>query len=359
VRASIALVAVILLAAAGSGSVPASFSATNGEIAFVVGRAIWVVNPDGSGVQRLTNPSPYIFDSGISWSPDGSQLAFVRTDLANCGIPCYSVDTVRADGTGLNLRASVTSDTPRWSPNGTRLALKNYLGGTLRYATWTLDILNLQTGNFVVLAPRAERGGSGNALRFGYQIYDYAWSPDGARICFSRAVGSSHSRLALVRPNGSGLALLGGLRGFDCGWAPDSQRVVFTDGLNISSVDIDGTGLTRLTTQHARELAPLFSPDGSTIAFLRQETGGKHPPYDLWTMAADGSSQTLIAADVSMSSWSPDGALLAFIKGGRPAEDGSHGAPKPDGLWLTHPDASAQVEIAAGATEFAWQARSR
>jgi Tol biopolymer transport system component len=350
--------AILLATAAGGASVRAAFPGANGEIAFVRDGAIWAVASDGTGLRQVTHPKLNIDDDSISWSPDGSQLAFVRTDYATCGIPCYSVDTIRSDGTGL--KAGDQSYEPRWSPDGTRLISTYYVGSNLRYVTTELGTTNLRTGGGVVLAPRALRRFD-TVLRFGYEIYDYAWSPSGGWICFSRVVGAQHALLALVRPNGTALALLGALHGFDCGWAPDSKRVLFTDGLNISSVGLDGTGLEPLTNQHrARELAPVSSPDGTTIAFLRQESGGKHPPYDLWTIAADGSSQTMIATDVSHASWSPDGTMIAFIKGGRPSEDGSYkGEPKPQGLWLTHPDGSAQIEIATGATEFDWQARSR
>lgn len=74
-------------------------------------------------------------------------------------------------------------------------------------------------------------------------------------------------------------------------------------------------------------------------------------------MATDGSSQTMIATNASLASWSPDGTLIAFIKGG--VFCGSAACNKPGDLWLTHPDGSGQVGIAAGATEFDWQARSR
>jgi Tol biopolymer transport system component len=355
-RAAVAFGAAFILLAVADPVAQGAFPGANGEIAFVRGGAIWAVNADGNGLRQVTHPKKFVNDDSISWSPDGLQLAFVRIDYGDCGIPCNSVETVRSDGTGMKEWGQ--SSWPRWSPDGTRLVSASYLGAN-RYATTVLETTSLRTRRGVVLAPRALRGARDTILRFGYEIGDYAWSPNGARICFSRKVGVQPWLLALVRPNGAGLALLAALRGFDCAWDPTSRRVVFTNGRKISTVGIDGSGLEPLTDQSGRELAPVFSPDGTTIVFLRQEAGGKNPPYDLWRMAADGSGQTMIATDVSLARWSPDGTLIAFIRGGRPSEDGfGTNGQQPRSLWLTHPDGSAQAEIAAGATEFDWQARS-
>jgi hypothetical protein len=87
------------------------------------------------------------------------------------------------------------------------------------------------------------------------------------------------------------------------------------------------------------------------IGFLRQEPGTKHAPYDLWTMAADGSGQVKLARNVSLAAWSSDAAMIAFIRGGRPGEY----FPKPKGLWVMQPDGSGQVLIAKDARDFDWQ----
>jgi len=344
-----------------------SFPGSNGAIAFVRGsqfrNQIWVVLPDGTGTRPLTRSVPYIWVDGIAWSPGGSRLLFVHADGRNCGIPCFDTYVVRPDGTGLaraNLGIGGTgtiSGDPAWSPGGIQVAASTYRGDNLRYATYALDVSDINTGKTRTLAPAALRGGRDVVLAYGYDIGDYAWSPNGEAICFSRAVGKSRSRLALVRADGSQLRLIPRADGFDCSWSPDSKRIAYTDGRNLWSMSPDGSGRQALTSQTAREVAPVWSPDGSTIAFLRQESGANHPAYDLWTMKADGSAETMIAANVSRASWSPDGTMVALIKGGRPPEDPTYkNEPKPEGLWVAHSDGSGQLEIAKGATEFDWQA---
>jgi hypothetical protein len=62
---------------------------------------------------------------------------------------------------------------------------------------------------------------------------------------------------------------------------------------------------------------PVWSPDGTMIAFNRHVSGG----YRLWTMRADGTlaRQLTSVPIVGNSSWSPDGSRLVF--GGEPGSD--------------------------------------
>ena len=139
---------------------------------------------------------------------------------------------------------------------------------------------------------------------------------------------------------------------FTCSWSP-AGRIAFTNGENIFTIRANGTGLSRLTRATAKELAPLWSPDGTSIAFLRQQPGGNRAPYDLWTMAADGSRQVRVATTVLRAGWSPDGALIAFIRGFPGTRTTFE---KPKGLWLMQRDGSGQLQIAKGASQFDWQA---
>jgi TolB protein len=76
-------------------------------------------------------------------------------------------------------------------------------------------------------------------------------------------------------------------------------------------MNADGSAQTRLTSANpAADLGPAWSPDGSKIAFSRED--------DIYVMNAGGSGQTPLttggAADVEPS-WSPDGSKIAFTRG--------------------------------------------
>src|SRR5262245_3844447 len=69
-----------------------------------------------------------------------------------------------------------------------------------------------------------------------------------------------------------------------------NYRIVFVsarDGNSeIYTVGVDGTGLTRLTTNAAVDEFPTWSPDGLHIAFQSNRTG----TFEIYVMNADGSN---------------------------------------------------------------------
>ncbi|NIV59296.1 MAG: hypothetical protein GWN48_28980, partial [Actinobacteria bacterium] len=70
-------------------------------------------------------------------------------------------------------------------------------------------------------------------------------------------------------------------------WSPDGTRIAFTsfrdgDG-EIYVMNADGTGLTRLTNDPATDQDPVWSPDGSQIAFVSDRDGND----EIYVMNAD------------------------------------------------------------------------
>ena len=82
-------------------------------------------------------------------------------------------------------------------------------------------------------------------------------------------------------------------------------------------MDVDGTGLVRLTKHPAIDSYPAWSPDGTKIAFTSNRRNGS--TYEIYIMDADGkaplrltkNNQPVPAYDESPS-WSPDGRRIAF-----------------------------------------------
>jgi dipeptidyl aminopeptidase/acylaminoacyl peptidase len=72
------------------------------------------MNADGSGITRLANAA----SGGLSWSPDGTQIAFA--DAEGNQVDVYAMNS---DGSAIrNLTQSAAQDfDPDWSPDGTKI----------------------------------------------------------------------------------------------------------------------------------------------------------------------------------------------------------------------------------------------
>ena len=230
------------------GDNSAAWSPDGSTIAFVSGRDgschIYAMNPDGTGVRRVTNGTDC--DSDPSWSPDGSRIAFERC----CGNLSSDIYVINVDGTGLTqlTRDSSLNEQPSWSPDGSKIAFVSYVAGALP------DI-------YVMNSDGSGRTNLTNDPR--HDVYP-AWSPDGSKICFS-TTRDGNTEIYLMNPDGTGLANLtqNPARDLGCGWSPEGSKLLFgtsRDGNNeIYSMNLDGTGAVNLSKHPAADESPAWS----------------------------------------------------------------------------------------------------
>src|SRR5437867_688601 len=118
-------------------------------------------------------------------------------------------------------------------------------------------------------------------------------------------------------------------------WSPDGTRIAIAGdpvdqscyGLDLYVVNVDGSGLTRLTNSVFWEGRPVWSPDGSKIAFMRAtRPGDSHLEmlgpqagtvyaWDIYVINADGTGETRLTDWKGYDGepvWSPDGTMIAF-----------------------------------------------
>jgi Tol biopolymer transport system component len=92
-----------------------------------------------------------------------------------------------------------------------------------------------------------------------------------------------------------------------------SGRLVFvTPKDQLALMKLDGTGMRKVTRSLPRIHRPLWSPDGTRVAFARGKPGGWSPDEPLYVIGADGKHLRSVGRGHSMH-WSPDGRSLLFV----------------------------------------------
>lgn len=148
-----------------------------------------------------------------------------------------------------------------------------------------------------------------------------ALSPDGRTLLAVavREQGGDHGEQLVVVPMDGGAAHPIGpasSRARSPSWAPDGRWLVFESDResfrDLYRINLDGSGMRRLTQNREGNFDPAVSPDGRMIAFASSRDGDA----EVYVMNADGSGQRRLTAffrDDLKPAWSPDGRLLAFL----------------------------------------------
>jgi WD40 repeat protein len=255
----------------------------NGVIVFNGGRGSVPANVPG-----LPTAAP---DSDLSWSPDGTQLAYE----AHGHLRIFSLSTKQTRDVTSCHRCGFA-----WSPRGDLMAVA--AGSHLR-------LVQLDTGDARVLD-------YAGLSRLGQPT----WAPTGNRLAFVAHDLGNHTGLYAVDSEGADVALLwtsdqiGAIGPWDPAWSPVGDIIAFIDStagsaeplsmhLNITTVAPDGTGATRLADIGSCiclgfQPGLTWSPDGTKLAvnaiFTRK--GGLHATGGLYEIRADGTHLRLVAA---------------------------------------------------------------
>lgn len=257
---------------------------------------IYVMNSDGTNVRQLTFDPPAgefqantVNDNSPVISPDGRRVAFISNrSVVTIGSPPAQyrprdIYVINTDGSGLQ---KVTTFQPNsgngvagsdlasvvWSPNNTRLAFRG-----LRLAT-----VNSVTGYHFVLGT-INADGSGESmvavLDTTGQSNSLDWSPNGRYIGVifgDEAQGAPPGRVIIydLQTNGRSDFLQGAAiqRSSNFRFSPDSQRfvVVRVTDFNFNTtvltfLNVDGTGQTDVTVQGFNPADPIWWQNGAAI----------------------------------------------------------------------------------------------
>ncbi|HET7416817.1 MAG TPA: hypothetical protein VFJ61_04215 [Solirubrobacterales bacterium] len=287
-------------------------AASADEIAYSCEADLCLINPDNPAEHRyLTETDDAVGqERSPSWSPDGTQMAYVGFYPA---LGSWDIWTLDPSKTAAEVEATNLSDSPdrsaelgppAWSPDGTRVAYTERIGSNappnleselyISPADGSADPLTVEsTSNKSELTP--------------------AWSPDGATLLFSR-----EGFLWKGPPDNSVKhTILTNSYGYRPEFSPDGSKVAtvtFSDPEKIRVTNADGSGFKELPVPADLNSSVDWSPDGKQIVYSADEE-----PLDLIRVApADGSSEGHV---IEMpdgwvvpynARFSPDGTQVAF-----------------------------------------------
>ena len=346
---------------------------------------VWVISVDGNDPVKVSgNLSENLSQTGPTWSPDGSMIAFGRIQIKpslraevcivsatdqggslpspfQIELPLFSSDFVAGwtpdNKIGLLLRTpyheyvytvSVSggkatqvspldglANHPRWSPDGKRIFFRWNSGGLGSVPSDggkvlvhpDLDRICKETGFFAIYP------GTGNSV-----------SPDGKSVVFaggSVTVGTSIYTIPVE--GGEPMKIIPGGR-YPC-WSPDGKWIAYLapeiigDGNHITTIykiPAEGGEAQKITTvsDNVTVAGIDWSPDGKTIAYFSKKEDTSAGTLNLVPIAGGDSREVCRVQSIiahSDMSWSPDGQKIAYTSMGK--------------IWVVSADGGEPVEV--------------
>jgi Tol biopolymer transport system component len=284
---------------------------------------IYVTSLGGEAAHQLTFRRAD--DGQPAWSPDGRRLAFKTTQFGS-----NQLAVMNADGSGealLTRTFGFSEGQPSWSADQKTLIYRRTRENPLVQDgdIWALDV--------EASKPDPTKPVTQLVLRMtGDERYP-TFSPDGMQIAFRHGDDlvepSGDEEVYVMNADGTNVRRLTNNADFDsaAAWSPDGRWLAFehapgetlTPGVEPQEKDIyamrpDGSDVRRLTDSPGLDEGPVWSPDGTKIAFSSARDGQQ----EIYVMNADGSDQRRLTSNPSRDE-SPDWQPLPFDDRGHTA----------------------------------------
>jgi serine/threonine protein kinase/Tol biopolymer transport system component/Tfp pilus assembly protein PilF len=332
---------------------PVSFSPNGQQLAFVRSSAdgkedLIVANADGSSEHQVATrkfPDHLSTASAPVWSPDGQRVVYV-TQTSDANGFYMKLSEVPVDGgaeTSLNSRRWSRIDQMAWLMDGSGLLMAAQDQDSSILQLWHLSYPD------------------GQARRITSDLSDYKGVSLNADANTLLTVQGQTFTSVWVAPKGDPnhpfQITSGAGRYVDLTWMPDGKILYASDAsgtADIWEMEADGSGQKQLTPGAGRNYAPVSSPDGKYILFHSNRSGA----WQIWRINSDGNNPTQLTYDQEDSNWpqvSPDSKWVIYThatEGGRPmlwkikidggtptaltSEHTMRPSISPDGQWIAY-----------------------
>jgi len=281
---------------------------------------------DGRIVRRI-DPCSSCTYSGLAYAPQGNAVAFLSRDQHK-----GTATLMLARGAAVSTVATVTglASTPRFSPDGTRIAMLVTLGATKETGATQagarqigeIGVANDEQRLAIVPVGATPTAAVTPLSPAGRYIYEYDWSPDGSALVVTSALGNGDANW----------------------WVATLDRVDAATGA-VTSIARPATQLNM----------PRVSPDGKTVAYI----GGLMSDFgsiggDVWTVPITGGDPVNITRGQPVTftslTWTRGGLRAATLQNDR------MGAMAIDPGRGPRPLFAMPVSLAAGDGKVAWDA---
>ena len=245
-------------------------------------------------------------------SPDGKRVVYAQSWVEGTGETAESrsrlVMTTLDDDGGREFTQGNADSGPRFSPDGRLVAfLRTREPGQPRQV-WVIGA----DGGEAKQLTSAPRG-----------VQDFSWSPDSARVVFCADTEPAAGAAAGSQASGPRVVEVSRIRfRHDLqGWRGDAHQHLFVAG-------VESGELMQITRGDWDDYGPVWSPDGSQIAFVSGRRGDRdyRALTEAYVVNADGGVGECWSGDlysVGAVAWSPDSRKLAVV-----------GSEDPDGMVL-------------------------